>query len=368
MTMADRQHDVITFGDVNNDVADPTQSSRCSRLSPQRHRPDSGYNTASPATTTSPAPTYTPSRQEHFFFGDAAAAPAQVEDSLEIFQASTSTCTSPREVSPGPTFSDSHVTQFHMESDDDDEEEDIGRRGQRGRGAGAPPRRVGGSNFMGFQLPNLSNDSDEENADESNDDDEEDVFYSRGNILSQWGVSSEPQTPRYRSGSLSLRTRRYCTPDEDDDPQVPDYSAMATGMAIHGGRPERGRSLRHDVFGSRAFRSHSFSAFRGTSSTIPDDSTSANERRRLEELSCRSPGARGVPLRHSAVSPLACDPRRPQLQQHCRPALDLAMARHGRARADSLDISALEHSVFSFDFEDIDAYHNGQPAAASLNP
>ena len=328
MTMADR-HDVNNARDVNNDVHDQPQSSR---LSPQRQRPDSGYNTASPATTTSPAPTCTPNRQEHFFFDDVATA-SRPRVSPEIFHASTSPC----EVSPGPTFSDSHMTQFHMESDDED--------------AGAAARHGARSNFVGF-LPSLSNESDE-NADESNDD-EEDLFYSRGNILSQWSVGSEPTTPRYRSGSLSLRTRRYCMLDDEDS-----RSPGSEMVAAIGGRPERGRSLRHDALRGRAVRSHSFSAFRGQS-LVPED-FSPNERRRQEELSCRSPGARGIPLRHNTPSPLAYEPRR---HQYGRSSFDSAIVRHDGGRADSLDVSAFENSVFSFDLEDINAYHHGQPAAS----
>ena len=329
--MADR-HDVNNTRDVNYDVLDPTHSLR---LSPQRQRPDSGYNTSSPATTTSPAQTSTPNRQEHFLFDDVTT-PTRLRVSPEIFQAPRS----PREVSPGPTFSDSHSTQFHMESDD---EEDA-----------ATARRGGGSNFVGFQLPNLSNESDE-NANDSNDD-EEDVFYSRGNILSQWGVSSEPQTPRYRSGSLSLRPRRYCM--LDDGAHAPE---LETITAITG-RQERGRSIRHEVFRGRAVRSHSFSAFRPHTS-LSDDNDS--ERRRQEELSCRSPGARCFSVRHNTPSPLACGSRS---QLHARASVDATTGGGRGRRAVSPNVSALEGAVFSFDLEDIDAYHRGQPTTSPLQP
>ncbi|GFO16942.1 hypothetical protein PoB_004344700 [Plakobranchus ocellatus] len=314
--MADRQ-DVSNTRDVNHDVPEFSQSLR---LSPQRQRPDSGYNTASPANTTSPAPTSTPSRQQHFLFDDVAT-PTRQGVSPEIFQAAAS----PREVSPGPALSDSHDTQFHMESD---EEED----------SAAARRRA--NNFVGFQLPNLSNESDE-NADESNED-EEDVFYSHSKILRHWGVASEPQSPRYRSGSLSLRTRRYCMHDDEAHNLGPETVTPITG------RPERGRSLRHEVFRGRAVRSHSFSALRGN--VIPG-LCDASELRRQEESSCRSPGARRTSPRHVTPSPLA--------------NISVSHAVSRGHRDDNTGAHDPEESIFRFDMEDINAYHHSHSLGSS---
>ncbi|BFZ07365.1 hypothetical protein BsWGS_10404 [Bradybaena similaris] len=255
----------------------PVASSRCSYdrnrracnldlsnspcLRPGSAARDSGYNTdVSPAATISPA-TNT-SRQQHFVFDNISqsqvpeleerllsvahippyvlsgniANASQVSGSQPSFRLlfeERSRSTPPLRLSPDifrisaspqraarpcaqassravSESSDTHRGQYDFDSENEDDSHNLrssnifGNQvsGQAKRAADSSEASVG---FLGLQLPVPNQESDDE--------DDDDVFY-RSDVLKEWGVASEPQTPKCRS-SVSLRRRRYCSTDDD---------------------------------------------------------------------------------------------------------------------------------------------------------
>lgn len=307
---------------------------------------DSGYNTdVSPAATISPA-TNTP-RQQHFVFENLShSQTTELEDRLstqphqpsyhfqfeqrpkstpplrlspDIFKVSASpgrtvcpgTRTSSRPVSEA---SDTNRVQFDFESDE--EEDSNNRRDNIGSRFSAPRVRSGeqfdlSESFLGVHLPDLSHDSDE--------DDDEDVFYKSDDILKNWGISSEPQTPRCRKSSLSLRQRRYCSTDEDD-----------SQLGACGGHDPRGDTLSLGTNPAHDRRSNtlsaSFGGYEGDLRSCVRNGSRAEERRSV----------RGSILNRHCESSLICS-------QHFQPS---------HSDHDSRENGS--ENAFTFDCDDID--------------
>lgn len=107
--------------------------------------------------------------------------------------------------------SDTHRGQYDFDSENEEDNHSLRSSNIFGNQVSEQPKRAADScetsgGFLGLQLPVLSQESDDE--------DDDDVFY-RSDVLKDWGVPSEPQTPNCRS-SVSLRRRRYCSTDDDN--------------------------------------------------------------------------------------------------------------------------------------------------------